>query len=131
MAPTTTDAVFAFLAAAAIAWLTVPYAERLAHRLGAIDVPKERGLHDRPMPRLSGLAIFAGIEVAGWIWLPSDGETRSILLGAAAIAAVGVLDDVRGLSALPKLTGQVGAALIPVLGGVRVDNLTLPFAGGF
>ena len=83
------------------------------------------------MPRLSGLAIFAGVEVAGWIWLPSDGESRSILLGAAAIAAVGVLDDVRGLPALPKLLGQIGAALIPVLGGVRVDPLTLPFVGGF
>ena len=83
------------------------------------------------MPRLSGLAIFAGIEVAGWIWLPGDGESRSILLGAAAIAAVGVIDDVRGLPALPKLLGQVGAALIPVLGGVRVDVLTLPFVGGF
>src|SRR3954451_20542451 len=131
MDPTTTDAVLAFLAAAAIAWLLVPYAERLAFRIGAIDPPKERGLHDRPMPRLSGLAIFAGIEVAGWIWLPGDGESRSILVGAAAIAAVGVLDDVRGLPALPKLLGQVGAALIPVLNGVRVDNLTLPFVGGF
>ena len=70
MAPTTTDAVLAFAVAAAIAWLLVPYAERLAFRIGAIDPPKERGLHDRPMPRLSGLAIFAGIEVAGWIWLP-------------------------------------------------------------
>src|SRR3954471_14507438 len=127
----TTDAVLAFLAAAAIAWLLVPYAERLAFRLGAIDMPKERGLHDKPMPRLSGLAIFAGIEVAGWIWLPSDGESRSILIGAAAIAAVGVIDDVRGLPALPKLLGQVGAATIPVVAGVRVDNLTLPFVGGF
>jgi UDP-GlcNAc:undecaprenyl-phosphate GlcNAc-1-phosphate transferase len=127
----TTDAVFAFIVAAAIAWLAVPYAERLAYRLGAIDMPKERGLHDRPMPRLSGLAIFAGIEVAGWIWLPGDGESRAILVGAAAIAAVGVIDDVRGLSALPKLAGQIGAALIPVLAGVRVDVLTLPFVGGF
>src|ERR1700751_5424102 len=122
----TTDAVFAFLVAAAIAWLTVPYAERLAYRLGAIDLPKERGLHDRPMPRLSGLAIFAGIEVAGWVWLPSDGETRSILLGAAATPAVGVADDIWDLPALPKLLGQVAAATIPVLGGVRVDVLTLP-----
>jgi UDP-GlcNAc:undecaprenyl-phosphate GlcNAc-1-phosphate transferase len=131
MAPTTTDAVFAFLAAAAIAWLLVPYAERLAYRIGAIDPPKERGLHDRPMPRLSGLAIFAGIEVAGWIWLPADGETRSILLGAAAIAVVGVIDDVRGLPALPKLLGQIAAATIPVIGGVRPTDLTIPFIGGF
>jgi UDP-GlcNAc:undecaprenyl-phosphate GlcNAc-1-phosphate transferase len=131
MAPTVTDAVLAFLAAAAIAWLLVPYAERLARRIGAIDPPKERGLHRRPMPRVSGLAIFAGVEAAGWIWLPSDGESRSILIGAAAITAVGVLDDTRGLPALPKLLGQVAAALIPVLGGVRPEVLTLPFVGGF
>jgi UDP-GlcNAc:undecaprenyl-phosphate/decaprenyl-phosphate GlcNAc-1-phosphate transferase len=128
---TTTDAVFAFLLAAAIAWLLVPYAERLAFRVGAIDLPKPRGLHTKPMPRLSGLAILVAVEAAGWIWLPSDGESRSILLGAMAIAAVGVVDDVRGLSAFPKLVGQVAAAAIPVAAGVRVDNLTLPFLGGF
>jgi UDP-GlcNAc:undecaprenyl-phosphate/decaprenyl-phosphate GlcNAc-1-phosphate transferase len=127
----TTDAVLAFLVAAAIAWLLVPFAERLAYRVGAIDQPKERGLHDRPMPRLSGLAILVAVEVAGWIWLPGDGESRSILLGAMAIATVGVVDDVRGLPALPKLLGQTAAALIPVLAGVRVTDLTLPFLGGF
>ena len=73
----TTDAVLAFIVAAAIAWLTVPYAERLAYRIGAIDLPKERGLHDRPMPRLSGLAIFAGIEVAGWIKKGNNGSFMS------------------------------------------------------
>jgi UDP-GlcNAc:undecaprenyl-phosphate GlcNAc-1-phosphate transferase len=128
---TTTDAVFAFLLAAAIAWLLVPYAERLAFRVGAIDLPKPRGLHTKPMPRLSGLAILVAVEVAGWIWLPGEGESRSILLGAMAIAAVGVVDDVRGLAAFPKLVGQVAAASIPVAAGVRVDNLTLPFVGGF
>jgi UDP-GlcNAc:undecaprenyl-phosphate/decaprenyl-phosphate GlcNAc-1-phosphate transferase len=127
----TTDAALAFIAAAAIAWLLVPYAERLAFRVGAIDYPKERSLHDRPMPRLSGLAILVAVEVAGWIWLPGDGESRSIMLGGIAIAAVGVLDDIYDLPALPKLVGQVGASLIPVLAGVRVENLTLPFLGGF
>ncbi len=131
MGPTTFDAVLAFIAAAAVAWLLVPYAERLAFKVGAIDMPKERGLHDRPMPRLSGLAILVGVELAGWIWLPADGQSRAILLGAIAIAAVGVVDDTRGLPALPKLLGQIAAALIPVLAGVRVDNLTLPFVGGF
>jgi UDP-GlcNAc:undecaprenyl-phosphate/decaprenyl-phosphate GlcNAc-1-phosphate transferase len=127
----TTDAVLAFIAAAAIAWLLVPYAERLAFRVGAIDYPKERSLHSKPMPRLSGLAILAAVEVAGWIWLPGDEQSRSILFGAVAIAAVGVLDDIYDLPALLKLLGQIGASLIPVLAGVRVENLTLPFLGGF
>jgi UDP-GlcNAc:undecaprenyl-phosphate GlcNAc-1-phosphate transferase len=131
LVPTTADAVLAFIAAAAIAWLLVPLAERLAFRVGAIDVPKERSLHDRPMPRLSGLAILVAVEVAGWIWLPGDGESRSILIGALAIALVGVIDDVYGLSAFPKLVGQIAAASIPVIAGVRVDNLTLPFIGGW
>ncbi len=127
----TTDAALAFIAAAAIAWLLVPYVEKLAFRVGAIDYPKERSLHDRPMPRLSGLAILAGVEVAGWIWLPGDGESRAIMIGGVAIAAVGVLDDIYDLPALPKLVGQIGASLIPVLAGVRVESLTLPFLGGF
>lgn len=127
----TTDAALAFIAAAAIAWLLVPYAERLAFRVGAIDYPKERSLHDKPMPRLSGLAILIAVEAAGWIWLPGDDESRWILIGAVAIAAVGVLDDIYDLPALPKLVGQIAASLIPVVAGVRVENLTLPFLGGF
>jgi UDP-GlcNAc:undecaprenyl-phosphate GlcNAc-1-phosphate transferase len=130
MGPTTTDAVLAFVAAAAVAWLLVPYAEKLAFRVGAIDYPKERGLHDKPMPRLSGLAILVAVELAGWIWLRTDSESRAILLGALAIAAVGIADDVWEIPALPKLLGQVGAALIPVVAGVRVENPTIPFIGG-
>jgi UDP-GlcNAc:undecaprenyl-phosphate GlcNAc-1-phosphate transferase len=128
--PGTLDALYAFLVAGLIAWLLVPQAERLARRIGAIDIPKDRSLHDRPTPKLSGVAILAGVLAAGAIWLPWDGETRAILAGAAAIAAVGVIDDVYELHPAPKLAGQVGAALIPVLAGVHPTNITLPFIGG-
>jgi UDP-GlcNAc:undecaprenyl-phosphate GlcNAc-1-phosphate transferase len=127
----TTDAALSFVAAAAIAWLLVPYVERLAFRIGAIDYPKERSLHDKPMPRLSGLAILVAVEASGWIWLPGDMQSRWILIGGVAMAGVGFLDDLYDLPALPKLCGQIAAALIPVLAGVRVENLTLPFLGGF
>jgi UDP-GlcNAc:undecaprenyl-phosphate/decaprenyl-phosphate GlcNAc-1-phosphate transferase len=127
----TTDAALSFVAAAAIAWLLVPYVERLAFRIGAIDYPKERSLHDKPMPRLSGLAILVAVEASGWIWLPGDSQSRWILIGGVAMAGVGFLDDLYDLPALPKLCGQIAAALIPVLAGVRVENLTLPFLGGF
>jgi UDP-GlcNAc:undecaprenyl-phosphate GlcNAc-1-phosphate transferase len=129
--PKTSDAVFAFLLAAAIAWLLVPYSERLAWRIGAVDYPNERSLHDHPTPKLSGAAILIAVLASGALFLPGDGESRSILGGAAAIALVGVVDDVYDLSAPVKLLGQIGAALIPVLGGVRVDAATVPFFGGF
>jgi UDP-GlcNAc:undecaprenyl-phosphate GlcNAc-1-phosphate transferase len=127
----TSDAIFAFLVAAVIAWLLVPFSERLAMRIGAIDYPNERSLHSEPTPKLSGAAILIAVLVAGLLFMPEDGESRAILGGAAVIALVGVVDDVFDLSPAVKLIGQVGAALIPALGGVRVDAVTLPFVGGF
>ncbi len=116
------DAVWAFVFAASVAWMLVPAAESIARRIGAMDMPSERGLHDLPTPKLGGLAILVAVLAAGAIWLPWDAETRSILGGAAVITLLGVIDDVRELPALPKLLGQIGAALIPVvLGDVRVD----------
>jgi UDP-GlcNAc:undecaprenyl-phosphate GlcNAc-1-phosphate transferase len=129
--PDSVDALLAFVFAGSVAWMLVPTAESIARRIGAIDEPTERGLHDVPTPKLGGLAILVAVLGAGLIWLPWSTETKVILAGAAAITAVGVVDDVFELPALPKLLGQVGAALIPVIGGVRVDVTTLPFVGGF
>lgn len=125
------DALWAGVLAALVTFLITPWVARFAGRIGAIDRPKERGLHDRPTPRLGGLAIFAGVLIAALIWLPGGKETNSILLGAAAITAVGLLDDVFDFPAWLKLAGQIGAALIPVAGGVYMDNVTLPFLGAF
>jgi len=127
----TTDAVFAFLAAALITWATVPVAEILARRVGAIDTPGPRSAHTVPTPRMSGIAILLGVEIAGWIFLPINSEATGILLGAVAVCLVGALDDVFDLPALVKLIGQIGAAAIPVWSGVRPDVLTIPFIGGF
>jgi len=123
-------ALFAFAVAAVIAWTLVPVAERLARRIGAIDVPNERSLHTEPTPKLGGFAILIGILVAGALFLPYGPETRGILIGAAVLAGVGVLDDVFTLGALPKLLGQIVAAGIAVFNGVRLTGFTLPFVGG-
>ncbi len=125
------DAVWAFLTAALITLLLVRPAEHLARRVDAIDEPGPRSQHTDPTPRMSGLAILAGIQVAGWIWLPIDTETLSILLGAVVVSMIGALDDMFDLPAGLKLFGQLGAATIPVVGGVYPANLTIPFFGGF
>lgn len=126
----TLDALFAFATALAIAWILVPVAEAFAFKIGAIDYPRERSIHTAPTPRLSGAAILVAVLASGAIFLPWDGETRAILAGAAAIAAVGMLDDVFELPAWAKLIGQTGAAVIPVQAGVTVGVFTLPFLGG-
>jgi UDP-GlcNAc:undecaprenyl-phosphate GlcNAc-1-phosphate transferase len=127
--PETLQALAAFAVAAFVAWLLVPLTERLARRIGAIDVPNDRSLHVRPTPKLGGLAILGGVLAGGLLWLPGGEQDGAILAGAAAIAALGVLDDVFELPAAPKLLGQTLAAIIPVQAGVKVGAFTLPFVG--
>jgi UDP-GlcNAc:undecaprenyl-phosphate GlcNAc-1-phosphate transferase len=129
------DALWGFLVAGVIAFATAPLAARLARSIGAIDMPRERGLNDKPTPSLGGLAVLAGVIAAGLLFLPLfgrapvDHQTRGIVLGALAIALVGTADDIWDLPPFVKLLGQAGGALIPVLAGVRVDTFTLPFLG--
>ena len=123
------DALWAFLVAALIAFAATPPVARLARRLGVIHRPRDRDLHDRPVPGLGGLAILAAVVVSALLFLPASGETRGIIGGALAIAFVGAVDDYRedGLHPFVKLAGQFAAAAIPVSSGVFVDHLTLPF----
>jgi len=122
-------ALYAFGVAAVIAWALVPLTERLARRIRAIDIPNERSLHSIATPKLGGLAMLAGVLVAGALFLPWAPVTRAILAGAALIAAVGVADDVFDLPPGVKLIGQIAAAMIPVFNGVSVATFTLPFVG--
>jgi UDP-GlcNAc:undecaprenyl-phosphate/decaprenyl-phosphate GlcNAc-1-phosphate transferase len=123
------DALWAFLVAAVIAFAVTPPVARLARRLGVVHYPRERDLHERPVPGLGGLAILAAAVVAALLFLPGGRETRGIVAGAIAIAFVGAVDDVKdgGLNPFVKFAGQFAAAAIPVWSDVRVENVTLPF----
>jgi UDP-GlcNAc:undecaprenyl-phosphate GlcNAc-1-phosphate transferase len=125
------EAVAAFAVAAVVTLVVTPFTGRLAVRVGAIDLPRDRSLHEAPVPRLGGLAILAGLLVAALAFMPLDAQTRGILGGALAIGIVGAVDDIRekGLPPAVKLAGQAAAAAIPVAAGVRVDDFTLPFLG--
>jgi UDP-GlcNAc:undecaprenyl-phosphate/decaprenyl-phosphate GlcNAc-1-phosphate transferase len=123
------EAVAGFAVAAVVTLVTTPLTARLAVRLGAIDLPRDRDLHEAPVPRLGGLAILAGILVAAIIFVPLDGQTRGILGGALVAVVVGSIDDLYDLPPAAKLAGQIAAAAVPVAAGVRVETFTLPFVG--
>jgi UDP-GlcNAc:undecaprenyl-phosphate GlcNAc-1-phosphate transferase len=127
--PDLTDGFLALGLALVVSLLATPVAGALAWRIGAIDMPRERGLHQFPTPRLGGLAILTAVIAAGLVFLPRNAETDAILIGAAVISLVGAADDLLELSADFKIIGQILAAVIPVASGVRVENLTLPFLG--
>jgi UDP-GlcNAc:undecaprenyl-phosphate GlcNAc-1-phosphate transferase len=123
------DAVLGFVGAAATAAATTPVTARFARRVGAVDEPRERGLSERTTPLLGGLAILAGVLLASGIFLTWDEQLRGIMAGAIVVTLVGALDDRWELPALVKLIGMTIAAVIPVLAGVTVSNVTIPFVG--
>ena len=122
-------ALIAFVLALALTAAVTPLVARLARRVGALDPVQDRGLASEPTPLLGGLAILAGVLVAGSLLLPATTEMRGILIAALLITVVGLLDDLIDLPPQLKLLGQVAAGLICVLSGVRVDDFTFPFVG--
>jgi UDP-GlcNAc:undecaprenyl-phosphate GlcNAc-1-phosphate transferase len=130
LVPDLSDGFLALGLALVVSLLATPVAGALAWRIGAIDHPRERGLHQFPTPRLGGLAVLTAVIAAGLVFLPNTTETQGILIGAGVIALVGAADDLLELSAEFKLVGQTLAAVIPAASGVRVETMTVPFIGG-
>ncbi|MBR5741939.1 MAG: undecaprenyl/decaprenyl-phosphate alpha-N-acetylglucosaminyl 1-phosphate transferase [Firmicutes bacterium] len=130
-----------FFTAFAAAFALTPVARKLAEKVGAIDMPKARGVHTKPMPRFGGFAIYLGGLIAMLIFLPLFGEKRvfgetlepstqlfGLIGGSVVIFLIGVVDDIKGLSPKVKFIGQLVAALIVCLAGIRIDFIGFPSA---
>ena len=120
-------ALLAMVIAAAVALAATPLVKMLAGKVGAVDVPKDnRRMHDHPIPRLGGLAIFLDFVIAVLLLIPLDTPKKGMLLGAVIIVILGVYDDIYTLPALPKFVVQIVAALIAALAGNRIEVLSNP-----
>lgn len=120
----------AVLVSAVLSFLLTLPVKRLAVRIGAMDVPKDaRRMHNKPIPRMGGMAIFLGFLVSALVFTPQmDRGLFAILLGAALIVVLGVVDDKCTLPAKAKLLVQLlAAAVIVFYGDLRIDRLTNPF----
>jgi UDP-GlcNAc:undecaprenyl-phosphate/decaprenyl-phosphate GlcNAc-1-phosphate transferase len=126
----------------------------ISHRWDIVDHPGERKIHEHPIPVLGGVAIYLTfnlvifgnlllLEPAGalgfdWIkdhvqsylsestWRPLIG----VVLGGFVIFTLGVVDDLKALSPEKKLVGQILAALILVISGIRLDLFIGPILSG-
>lgn len=117
----------ALVTAFLIALITTPVVRALAHKVGAMDVPKDnRRMHKIPIPRMGGLAIFFGFLLSVLIFVPLTNELRYMLLGSVIIVILGIFDDIYALSAKLKFVVQIVAALVAVFGGNVIDTLSNP-----
>src|SRR5918998_1543364 len=127
------DAVVGFVAAAVLVLVLTPLIARLAPLIGGLDDAGDRPrVHRGAIPRIGGLAIVAAILIPTAVLIGLDGAYLGIFAGTLLVAALGLLDDIRGVSPTAKLLGVTLVALIPVIGyDVTFARVTLPGVGDF
>lgn len=101
----------------AVAATLTPVVARVARRIGIVDQPGPLKVHDRPVPYLGGVAVFAAL--AG----PAASGRPTLLLPLALALALGLADDVVELSPRARLACEVGigvaaAVVVPARGWV-------------
>ena len=129
---------FVFVVTAAVTFVTTPLVRRLSLRLGWIDHPSDRKVHPLPTPTAGGLAIYVGVA-AGMLfgrYVPflsglyeSSAELDAAMVAATVTVVLGVVDDVRGVTALGKLAGQTLVAGLLVLLGLQLLYFYFPGEG--
>ena len=108
-----------------IAAFSIPVVKRIATHINALDIPNERKVHQKPMPRLGGLGIFFAFLVGYMLFGQNTIRMNSILIGSFIIILTGMIDDIKPLDAKDKLIGQLlSAAIIAFYGEILLDNIT-------
>lgn len=121
----------AFASAFAISMVATPFAKKVSEKLGAIDYPKARGMHTKPMPRLGGIAIVLGFMITVLVLYRFVNDINikhfcGFIAGAIVIVGVGIVDDSRQLPARVKLVFQIISALLVIGSGIRINVVMWP-----
>lgn len=121
----------AFACAFAITLVTTPFAKWLSAKVGAIDYPKDRGVHKKPMPRMGGVAIVLGFLITVLMVYFFDRSMSpkqfvGFIVGAGIIAVLGMIDDMKDLPAKLKFCVQIVAALIVIFSGTQIQIVLWP-----
>ncbi len=106
----------------------------LAKSIKLIDMPNSapHKTHKQPTPLAGGVLIVAVLAMMAIIfrqWL--NHEVLVVLTGAFVVFLFGLWDDLKGLSAGPKLIGQFIAAVILISSGVQVYFATILSNAGY
>ena len=123
-------------AAAVLTFLATPLVGWFAQRRGWVYEPNERTVHTRPIPDVGGIAMFVGFLGAFALSRLLDGfdplfarnsEPQGVVLAAAIMFLVGLVDDIREISAPAKVAGTVVVAAVLVSYGVTMYFFRIPF----
>ena len=121
----------AFVLSAIIALCATPFSIWIAHKIGAIDVPKDgRRMHKKPIPRFGGLAIYLASMTTMILLDGGDKEIRVAMLGGTLMYLLGAIDDLKNLKAYIKFIAQTGIAILMYYLGIRIVFISNYFGAG-
>lgn len=112
-----------FLASFLVAVLATWTIRSLAHRFHVLDKPGAHKQHAAATPTLGGIGVFLAFAIGLWLAGPLSPKLLWVLAGSALIVVVGLLDDLRGVSANLKLLTLALCSAISYAGGVHLDIL--------
>lgn len=103
----------------------MPQVIRLGLKLELVDKPDHRKLHKSPIPTLGGIAIFIGFFITAIAFMISSGNSQFLyIIGCLIILFIlGIIDDLKDLSASKKFLVQFITAFLIAFSGIRVNNL--------
>jgi UDP-GlcNAc:undecaprenyl-phosphate GlcNAc-1-phosphate transferase len=91
--------------------------KKVAVHINAMDIPNERKVHKKPMPRIGGLAIYLAFLLGYILYGTISNQMISVLIGSFIIILTGLVDDINPIKAKWKFLCQIVAALVVVLYG--------------
>ena len=117
------DVAIAFLLAFIVTFMATPYTIKLAHKVGAVDMPKdERRMHKKAMPKFGGPAVILGFLVSiSYLLIVMSMENTinlfgteqygmkllGMLLGIVIISITCVIDDIKTIKPITANTTTI------------------------
>lgn len=116
--------ILAFVTAFVVAMIVMPPLIKIINKFKLFDVPDTRKEHITPIPTMGGIASCAGMVIACTLWFPftRDNFIISFFFSVGVLFLIGVMDDLKNLSARYKLGIQLAVALLIAFSGVRITS---------
>lgn len=103
----------------------MPYIKNVALKIGAVDMPRKRHIHKKPMPKMGGVAVFLGFLLGYMIFGTHSSIMNAVLIGGFLVVLVGVMDDLTELGSLTKFIGQLASAsVLTIYGGLLIKDIS-------
>ena len=117
-------AILSLISAFVVTLICIPPIIFLIRKFKLYDRPSDRKLHSTPIPTMGGIAIVAGMMSSLALWFPFSTELAPVcfFFSIAVLFGLGILDDLKDLSARYKFIIQFGLATLIAVSGIRISS---------